>query len=124
MEDNWKRWQHDAPYRVTDQVDIIYLDHKNQVCLKREHTATLDWTRADLPILSWRAVTELVAVPEPELPAAIVPSYQCYWNCHTRKFWRRRTALPDRNIPGFMKVTMYATDPVTITYEIYSISVF
>lgn len=121
MEDNWKRWQQDAPYRATDQVDIIYLDHKNQVCLKREHTATLDWAREDRPILSWRGITEQLVAVEPEKAVA---QYQCYWNCHTRKFWRRTTVLPDRNVPGFMKLTVHMTDPISITYEIHSISIF
>lgn len=124
MLQNWTRWNKNDPYNLTDQIEIIYIDQNNQICLRIESTKDLDWNSETNVILGWRPVIKtkkpIIIKKDKEEPVTLVK----YWNHVTRKFWPNSKVAPNPKLPHYFKVTITLNNgKIDTKYELHSISV-
>lgn len=121
MLQNWSRWNQNDNYNLYEQIEVIYIDNKNQVCLKIENTKDINWSRTQNIILGWRPVIKtkkLVVLAEKEKKEIKLVRY---WNYVKRKFWPNPTVPPNPKLPYYLKVTMILTNgEIKTKYEMHS----
>lgn len=123
MLQNWSRWNQNDKYNLYEQIEVIYIDSKNQVCLRVENTSDINWSRAQDIILGWRPVikTKKLTVLNNKKDEEI--KIVRYWNYMTRKFWPNLKVPPNPKLPYYFKVTMILKNgEITTEYELHSVT--
>ncbi len=117
---NWNRWNKDDKYDLSEQIEVIYIDKDNQVCLKIENTTEVEWHRTENVILGWRAVLKPKSVKVAEETPKSIPVVR-YWNYVTGKFWPAHRGPPDTKLPYYFKLTMCIVNgKIDTQYELHS----
>lgn len=124
MLQNWSRWNQNDNYDLYEQVEIIYIDNKNQICLRIENTKDINWSRTQHIIIGWRPVIKtkkLVVLAEKEKTETKEIKIVRYWNYVKGKFWPNLTVPPNKKLPYYLKVTMSLKDgKIDTKYEMHS----
>lgn len=114
----WQRWNSTDTYHHTDLVEVLYVDDKNQVCLRKEKTKDIDWNRSHNIILAWRPIVIQQPKPVKKEPQVIMVKY---WNYVTRKYWSSDKVIPNPKLPNYLKLTFTLTDgKMDVKYEMHS----
>lgn len=123
MLQHWLRWNKNDRYNLTDQIEIIYIDKDNQICLRTEFTKDIEWQRTENVILGWRPLIKSkkpITVNKKENTEITLVRY---WNHVTRKFWPNLKVPPNPKLPHYFKVTLTLKDgKIDTKYELHSTS--
>lgn len=108
----WKRWNDNHSHTSHAQIEVLYIDNQNQICLRVEKTDQIQWNRTENVILGWRPVPQL---KEPEIVVVR------YWNYVKGKFWPNLLTPPNPRLPHYLKLTMTLKNgKIETKYEPYS----
>lgn len=122
MLQNWSRWNQHDNYNLFEQIEVIYIDEKNQICLRIENTKDLQWSRTQDIILGWRPLIKtkkLNVINKKNDEIKVVR----YWNYMTRKFWPNLKVPPNPKLPYYFKVTIELKDgKINTKYDLHSTS--
>ena len=125
MLQNWSRWDKNDDYAQYEQVEVVYIDNKNQICLKKENTADLDWSRTTDIIIGWRPVLKTKSIKVINTPAKKEEKEIVlvrYWNFMKGKMWPNIKVPPNPKLPYYLKVTMTLKNgKIDTQYEMHSI---
>jgi hypothetical protein len=114
MTNLWNRWNNDPSYKSYEQIEVLYIDNQNQICLHVEKTEQIQWNRTENIILGWRPVSQ----PKTEEQEITIVRY---WNYIKGKFWPNFTTPPNPRLPNYLRVTMTLKNgKIETKYEPYS----
>jgi hypothetical protein len=108
----WNRWNNDHSYTLHAQIEVLYIDQQNRICLRVEKTDQIQWNRTENVILGWRPV------PKSNEQEIIIVRY---WNYITGKLWPNLSTPPNPRLPNYLRVIITLKNgKVETKYEPYS----